>query len=398
MKIVWLCSYSLQCLKDLIPNYVPASKFHPTTWMHYLVQEMQKHTEHELHVVTSLPYVDKDRMVKDKSITFHLLRRGIPLVKKGFPYFFRIDTFTNYYFLRRKIQLLIRKINPDIVNAHGTEDVYSLALGSLAMPSVVWIQGLMTLIARDSETSWVRKQVSLERKVFRSGKYFISNCPIFDPMIRRENPGARIFYLSYPVADMAFTMEREKPDADVVFTGSLLRRKGIEDFIEAVRIAAKMLPGIHAKVIGGNRNKLYMDFLMDRIRSYSLAGNITFLGFLPDHRDVLREMSKSKVMMLPSHADTGPRAVAECMALGIPVIAYNVDGLPWMIEDGVRGMLVEKGNTEALGEQLLLLLKDSERRRALTENAKDFAREHFDARTIVKRLLDIYEDILQRQC
>jgi glycosyltransferase involved in cell wall biosynthesis len=197
---------------------------------------------------------------------------------------------------------------------------------------------------------------------------------------------------------MVFTMEREKPDVDVVFAGSVIQRKGIEDFIEAVRIVAKILPGIRAKVIGGNRNKLYMDFLIARIRSYGLADNIAFLGFLPEHRDVLREMSKAKVMMLPSHVDTGPRAVAECMALGIPVIAYNVDGLPWMIEDGFRGMLVEKGNTEALGERLLILLKDSERRRVLAESAKDFAREHFYAPTIFKRLLEIYEDILQRQC
>jgi len=397
VKVVWLCNYSLQYLEDLIDITVCASRFHPTTWIHYLITEISKRKEIDLHIITSAPYINR-RYIKlaQNNVTYHIIKSGIPLVNKGFPNYFRLDVFSNYYLQKKVIIKLISTIEPDIITAHGTENVYSLPLIEINYPSVVWIQGLIYSLIEEDSSYWVKKQLILEKLVFHKQKYFISNTSVFDKIIKRNNNEAKISYLSYPISNEAFNLSTDNTESDISFAGSLIKRKGIEDVLATVKILKKDFPEIRAKIIGQAVSQDYLNYLKRLAKEFDIEKNLLFVGFCDEHIDVLKHVKSSKVFLFPSHMDTGPRAVAESMAMEIPVVAYNIDGLPWMLGKNERGLLVEKGDIKGLANSCKTLLQNSNLREKLGVAGREFAFDNFHTSKIVDNLLEIYKEILDK--
>ena len=80
-----------------------------------------------------------------------------------------------------------------------------------------------------------------------------------------------------------------------------------------------------------------------------------FLGVVDDIRAHLASLD---VLILPSVMDGRPVVVLEALALGVPVIATRVGGLPALVRDGETGFLVEPGDTEAMARHLRRLVDD----------------------------------------
>jgi glycosyltransferase involved in cell wall biosynthesis len=392
MKVVWLCSFSLNNLRKYTKIHAEISKFHAATWIDYMIQEIKKRNEIDLHVITSSPYIKKELIISEKNITYHVLKRGVPFVHKGFPDYFRVDSFSKYFFLRKKLKKKILQINPDVINSHGTEDVYSIVLNDMNYPSIIWMQTYMEFFG--NENLWIRIQKKIEKKVFQRQNNFILNTNIFENLINKINPKAKFYFLSYPVADISFEMNENKKDADICYVGSTVKRKGIEDLIDVTKIMVKKFPDLKVKVIGGHSGKDYMNFLKSKINFYNISKNIEFFGFLPEHKNVLKELKKSKLFMLPTYIDAGPRVVAESMALKVPVISYNIGGLPWMIGKNERGVIVEKGNINDMAEAAISLLEDNSQREVISNKAYLFARENFYSENIIDKLLCYYKSVI----
>lgn len=123
----------------------------------------------------------------------------------------------------------------------------------------------------------------------------------------------------------------------LVFAGALVARKGIEYLIEAVK-------GINSSKISllilGNGT------LKNKIET-SVRGNEKFrlLGFRPDAVEYIKA---ADLLILPSIYEGLPNVILEAMAVGTPVIAANVYGIPELIEDGINGLLVPSEDAERL--------------------------------------------------
>jgi glycosyltransferase involved in cell wall biosynthesis len=126
----------------------------------------------------------------------------------------------------------------------------------------------------------------------------------------------------------------------------------------------------------------------------SLQENIKLIGFVESHDEILMEVKKSRVFVLPTYADTGPRSVAEAMAIGTPVVSYNVDGMPFMVENNICGILAEKGNVKELAESIYSILSDDLLAARLSINAYDFAKEYFSLKKNTNELINIYKTII----
>jgi glycosyltransferase involved in cell wall biosynthesis len=86
-----------------------------------------------------------------------------------------------------------------------------------------------------------------------------------------------------------------------------------------------------------------------------LAERFRFLGFTPDPT---RLMAGLDVLVLSSDVEGAPVSVMEAKALGLPVVATRVGGLPDMVDDGVDGLLVPRRDPDALARALLRVLGD----------------------------------------
>ncbi len=188
-------------------------------------------------------------------------------------------------------------------------------------------------------------------------------------------------------------------DDDTIVFGShgrILPRKGFLEMVRAARIAIDRLPAdVRAKtrfvVLGDTPSDMRPDHLEEcraEVKKLGLDGTFSFIGYRPDVKAFVNDFS---VEVVPSvYEDPLPRAVIEAMSFGKPVIAFDVGGIPEMIQDGTNGLLV-RGNppdVEGLASAFVRYATEPSLRRAHGEAARRRAVEHFDSRAHAKRLQD----------
>jgi glycosyltransferase involved in cell wall biosynthesis len=97
----------------------------------------------------------------------------------------------------------------------------------------------------------------------------------------------------------------------------------------------------------------------ERARLEAAAGNakVLFLGARP-RAEVLGLLGAADLAVLPSAWENFPHAAVEALAMGTPVVATRVGGVPEIVRDGENGLLVEAGDIDAFGDALARLLAD----------------------------------------
>jgi hypothetical protein len=98
--------------------------------------------------------------------------------------------------------------------------------------------------------------------------------------------------------------------------------------------------------------------------------------------------AQADVFLLPSLGDASPFAVLEAMASGLPVVATRVGAVGEMIDDGVTGWLIERGDTSALVGRVKAMDADRSMLAAFGRAARIAAQSRYDARTNYRRLVD----------
>lgn len=141
--------------------------------------------------------------------------------------------------------------------------------------------------------------------------------------------------------------------------------KGQNVFIEAAGKILESLPDARFLIVGGALfgEEAYWESLRSGISRGRNAERIFFTGQLDR---ALPAMNALDVMVhCPIVPEGFGRAVAEAMALGVPVVSARGGGIPELIDDGVNGLLVEPGDAGGLSRAVIRLLSDPALRRKL---------------------------------
>ena len=187
----------------------------------------------------------------------------------------------------------------------------------------------------------------------------------------------------------------------VLFVGRIERLKGIETLLEAMAIVVQDFPNwkeeICVCIVGGDvsEDSTIVDKEMERLKDLraelGIADLVTFLGAqaqdtLPDH------YSAADVVVMPSYYESFGMVALEAMACGTPVIASQVGGLSFTVQNGVTGFLVPERDPPALAEKITLLLKDQALRNKLGAQGIEWARQHTWAR-VADQILSLYSEL-----
>jgi glycosyltransferase involved in cell wall biosynthesis len=100
------------------------------------------------------------------------------------------------------------------------------------------------------------------------------------------------------------------------------------------------------------------------------------------------------VLVLPSLSEALGLVLLEAGALGVPVVATAVGGIPEVVEDGVTGILVPPGQPDALADAVTRLLRDPERARAMGEAGRARVEREFTLERTIAGHLAVYESLL----
>ena len=87
----------------------------------------------------------------------------------------------------------------------------------------------------------------------------------------------------------------------------------------------------------------------------------------------------------------------EASSYGLPIVAYRFQGIEDVIEDGKTGFIVEQGDVEGFVDKLDLLLKDSQLRTKMGNNARDFVTKQFSMEHIGQRLEMILKGVIDKK-
>lgn len=182
----------------------------------------------------------------------------------------------------------------------------------------------------------------------------------------------QVHHLGLPLEEIPYE-PGARPSARLIGVGNLEPLKGFAGTVHAV--AALRERGIPAELelVGRGEQESELRRLAARL---GIAGAVTFRGWLPPD-DAIRAMRAATLLVHPSVApDAMPTVIKEAMAVGTPVVASDLAGIPEMLDGGRCGRLVPPGNVEALTGAIAELLGAPLRRRELA----DAARRHLEQR------------------
>ena len=154
---------------------------------------------------------------------------------------------------------------------------------------------------------------------------------------------------------------------------ALVPGKGLDALLEAVARLSSDRPALELRLIGDGPERPALAALAQRL---GITDRVRFIGALRTPQEVARALVGFDLFALASQAEGLPTALLEAMAVGVPVIATAVGGIPEVLRDGETGRLVPVGDAAALAKVLAELLGDASGRARLAKGARVVAEAH----------------------
>ncbi|MGB8522182.1 MAG: glycosyltransferase [Candidatus Acidiferrales bacterium] len=178
-----------------------------------------------------------------------------------------------------------------------------------------------------------------------------------------------------------------KSNAKLIINVANMNRevKGHTVLIEAARTICDAIPEVVFVLIGDGPLRPRLEEI---VQSHGLADHFLFMGHREDLPDIL---SCGDLFVLPSLAEGLPNSVLEASAVGLPVVATSVGGIPEIIDDSVTGLLVPPRNPQALAKAIVQILKNPQFAAILARAGQERVRTAFSFEQALARLNSLYE-------
>lgn len=393
IKVAWLCAFANDEIAQLIGVQ---SQSTVSPWISDLINLFRLKNDIELYIISPNYYNNRHKYILVDNIHIFLFKYMPNYLPKKF-----YNLSYNYNITCRSVKEILAMLKPNLIHLFGSENpLYSAGILYFQnkIPILVSIQGFVHLSSPPANliSKYIRwNRIRIERKINSNEKYFGCATEDVKKVLNEINPSSVKFDTFYPTTIpevCAHNYPQKK--YDLVYFARISKDKGIEDFIEAVAQLKKTIQNIKTIVIGGG-NDNYIQILKEYIKRKNLDTNILFAGFQASQQDVFKLAARSQVYVLPTHFDGIPGTIREAMYMKLPVVAYNVGGIPSLNEQIECITLAEKNNIQDLVEKINLVINETDRTERLVNNAFNLIKNKFDNNKIYADLISIYNSILK---
>ena len=302
-----------------------------------------------------------------------------------------LDFFTSRFDPRLWLRLgaLVRRLRPALIHAHGARA--GLPLATIAGPRLIYSVHGYHFVGK----AWVARQLAIlaERRCSRRADMTLFVCASdrelaakigILPLCHRQLMIPNGIELDLPAATGS-------PDGRCLgFLGRLVEQKNALLLLDV--LAALRAEPYRLVVIGDGP---LLDEMHKRAAALALTDRVEFVGSLP-RAQALERLRAVDVLLMPSLWEGMPLAALEAMAMGVPVVASAVGGLPEIIDDGRSGVLIEGGDPGRYAAAVRRLNAEPVQRAAIVARAREIVARRFAWPVAQEVYLDLYRAALAR--
>lgn len=386
IRVVWICSVSNPMLRSHLElglpiwlkviNTILKKKTEPeiadiAIWNTNALKEFEKISDVDLSVIFVHPNMRKKKQFfYEGGIKYYAVNEGdgglFRFVKN---YFFH--SMPSYRSTLNRINKIIKNIKPELIHLMGAENPkYSMSIlnCSKKIPIITQLQTFLhdpkVLEYKQNELKY---QIVCERRVLNRTDYFGSGSLLFPRIVRENLRKDAIFFNTRLMLSEKIDLSETDKQYDFVYFANYVN-KDIDLVLEGFVRACKMKPSLILDVVGST-SKSDIENIMSFVDKFGLRDNVRIEGRLPTHDDVLKQIKKSKVALLPLKIDMVSGTIREAMSNGVPVVTTITQATPKLNKDRESVLLSPIGDHDALASNMIRLIDDQELARQLKGNA-----------------------------
>jgi len=318
---------------------------------------------------------------------------------------------------------IVEVVQPDLIFIFGTENPFGLLANKFPVPAVISIQavinGLVERIFHGLTTNeltreflsketlmgegvfhryWqLRKLSDMEQQIYNRCIVFSGRTDWDKNWLSKLNRKAIYYQIDRVLAEDYYhqSWKYEDTSENIIFTtssnaafkGGLTVVRALIKLINRGRNDIKLhIAGIHpSSIVGKNIQRL--------IDKHKLHDNLKLISRIQPE-EIIQEMKRARIFVLPSHMDNSPNSLGEAMLVGMPCIASDVGGIPSMISDGESGLLYDHTDINELADKIEMLFSDPALAKRLGGQAKITAAERHSPVRIAELTVEMYRQVI----
>lgn len=182
-----------------------------------------------------------------------------------------------------------------------------------------------------------------------------------------KNPEKYSVYPGYVAVDiLESNAGQEVNDNYLLLLGGPWYLKGVDVVIEAFNSVAEEYPEMSLKIIGW---ELEPESFYQKVK---YPDRVEFDPHGREYPDVIKALMGCTIFVLGSRTEAYARVLTEARAVGKPIIASAVDGIPTYVEDGKTGLLFERENSSMLADKIRYLLDNPKVANDIAEQGRQY--------------------------
>lgn len=356
----------------------------------HLIKELSRMSEIELHVINLIDETNEATKIdKFSDFTIHYVNQSRS--KIGF-----IRGILNIISIREKIL----EVNPEIL--HMQYVVQLSPIGILLKSKYPIVCTIHSLYAMDEKMfEWVnlsrciyRKILSLlERTIILKSlpNIIVVAPPTKDLLVDKTNATIYTIPNGIDLKDVQDITPKSIEHPAILYVGRLTKRKGVDVLLKAIPIIKTSIPNPSLYVMGAGQQE---DELKRFVKELNIEENVKFLGFVSEEEKYSYYKSVDVCIVPSVDYDYAPVVLPEEMACEKPIVASNVGGIPFMVEDGKTGLLVKPGNVEELAEKIIMLLQNENMREKMGKAGNEKIK-NFTWDKIAQQTVEVYKGVIK---
>lgn len=278
----------------------------------------------------------------------------------------------------------LEEVAPDRVHIHGSRAAHHFARSGSEIPAHYTVHGY-----HFEHRVWPRRLLGrwAERRVSRALRSVVHVCDYDRALAERrglvtDDTPRRVIYNGVDIE--ALPAAEPVMPRRVCFVGRLVPQKDPKLIADVAKLLAR--DGIPVSIVGGGVGENEVRRLL---RPDIAAGTVTMTGEVGRER-ALAELASASALVLPSRWEGLPVVLLEAMAVGVPVVAAAVGGVPEALAAGDAGLLVADRDPESFAAAARRVLYESNLSERLIERGRALAAERFALDGCLKRYFDLY--------